>query len=190
VRPRGVIGGFQFSDKPTIRSTIASGGEGVSRLSERSMTKASAIELLTIGYEGTTLDHVLTSLQEAGATHLLDVRAVPQSRKPGFSKRQLSASLAEIGIDYTHLLGLGTPKPGRIAVRHGDIAAMHRIYDAHLKTPDAQADLARAIAIAGSSRGCLLCFERDHTNCHRAIVARLICEASGTSVRHLAAPLS
>jgi uncharacterized protein (DUF488 family) len=146
-------------------------------------------EVLTIGYEGTTLRHVLASLQEAGASRILDVRAVPQSRKPGFSKRQLAASLAEIGIGYTHLRALGTPKAGRIAVRHGDIATMERIFDAHMQTPEAQAELARAIYILADDRGCLLCFERDHTHCHRTILARLICDATGSSVRHLTAAL-
>ncbi len=153
------------------------------------MTETAKTTVLTIGYEGTTVDHLLASLRDAGATHLLDVRAVPQSRKPGFSKRQLAAGLAEAGIGYTHLRGLGTPKPGRIAVRQGDIAGMHRIFAAHMQTPEAQADLAHAIAITESDRGCLLCFERDHTQCHRDIVARLICEATGASVRHLAVPM-
>jgi len=69
--------------------------------------------LLTIGYEGCTIDNVLAALREARVGLLIDVRAVPQSRKPGFSKRQLAAGLDEKGIDYLHLQGLGTPKPGR-----------------------------------------------------------------------------
>ncbi len=153
------------------------------------MTETAKTPVLTIGYEGTTIDHLLAALQEAGATHLLDVRAVPQSRKPGFSKRQLAAALAEAGIGYTHLRSLGTPKPGRIAVRHGDIAGMHRIFEAHLQTPEAQADLAHAVVITAAERGCLLCFERDHAHCHREIVAQRICEATGAPVRHLAVPL-
>jgi uncharacterized protein (DUF488 family) len=35
------------------------------------------------------------------------VRAVAASRKPGFSKRQLAASLDQIGIRYLHLQKLG-----------------------------------------------------------------------------------
>lgn len=145
--------------------------------------------LLTIGYEGTTQALVLDTLRAAGATHLLDVRALPQSRKPGFSKRLLAASLAEAGIGYTHLRGLGTPKAGRDAVRHGDVAGMHRIYAGQLETLEAQADLAQAVSIASHARACLLCFERDHTHCHRDIVAGLICEATGMAVTHLQAPL-
>src|SRR5436309_14693651 len=45
-------------------------------------------ELLTIGYEGTTIGAVLDTLSAAGVGLLIDVRALPRSRKPGFSKRQ------------------------------------------------------------------------------------------------------
>lgn len=145
--------------------------------------------LLTIGYEGTTLGHVLAALTEAGAGHLLDARAVASSRKPGFSKTLLSSSLAGVGIGYTHLRGLGTPKAGREAVRHGDVAGMRRIYHVQLETLEAQADLGRAVEMARVQRCCLLCFERDHSHCHRQIVATLLCEATGAEVEYLEAKL-
>ena len=140
------------------------------------------MDLSTIGYEGTTVDAVVAALLGAGVQHLVDVRAVPQSRKPGFSKRLLSGSVAVAGLNYTHLRGLGTPKAGRDAVRHGDVAAMRRIFSAHMETPEAQLDLARARDIAAGEHVCLLCFERDHTHCHRSIVADLL-----GSPRHLTA---
>jgi hypothetical protein len=46
---------------------------------------------------------------------LIDVRDVPLSRKPGFSKSALQANLEAHGIAYVHLKGLGDPKPGREA---------------------------------------------------------------------------
>ena len=76
-------------------------------------------DLLTIGYEGCVIDGVLATLKEAGIGLLIDVRAVAASRKPGFSKRQLAAGLDAAGIGYVHLRPLGTPKPGRDAVRSG-----------------------------------------------------------------------
>ena len=140
-----------------------------------------ASELFTIGYEGSIVDDVVASLRAAGVTHLLDIRAVPQSRKPGFSKRLLGGTLEAAGINYTYLKGLGTPKAGRDAVRHGDVGAMHRIYRAHMQEPAAQVDLARAAEIAASEPACLLCFERDQTHCHRQIVADML----GMKIRHL-----
>ncbi len=140
-------------------------------------------DFFTIGYEGSVVDNVVAALREAGVTHLLDVRALPQSRKPGFSKRLLGGTLEAAGIRYTHLRGLGTPKAGRDAVRHGDVAAMHRIFRAHMQEPAALVDLARAAEIAAAEPACLLCFERDHTHCHRQIVAEMI----GKPARHLVA---
>lgn len=139
-------------------------------------------DLFTIGYEGSIVDNVVAALREAGVTHLVDVRAVPQSRKPGFSKRLLGGTLAAAGIRYTHLRGLGTPKAGRDAARHGDIAGLHRIYAAHMQTLEAASDLERAAAIVAEGGACLLCFERDPACCHRSIVAGLL---PGHPVRHL-----
>jgi uncharacterized protein (DUF488 family) len=141
----------------------------------------------TIGYEATTLDAVLTALEAAGVVHLLDIRAVPQSRKPGFSRRLLAASVEARGLRYTHLRGLGTPKAGRDAVRRGDVPTMETIFSEHMLSDPAQADLARAVAIAGEAPVCLLCFEREHARCHRRIVAEMIVEKTGQTVRHLSA---
>jgi uncharacterized protein (DUF488 family) len=145
--------------------------------------------ILTIGYEAASLDAVLAALGRAGAAILLDVRAVASSRKPGFSKTLLCASVEARGMRYAHLRGLGTPKPGRQAVRRGDVAGMRAIFAEHMRSDAAQADLARAAALAAEGPACLLCFERDHATCHRAIVAELIAERSGQAVVHLTAAL-
>ena len=93
---------------------------------------------------------------------LIDTRAVAASRKPGFSKRQLAATLDENGIAYLHLQKLGTPAEGRTAARAGDMKAMLKIYEKQLKTPDAKEAMAELLSIVQSgTRVCLLCFERD-----------------------------
>jgi uncharacterized protein (DUF488 family) len=145
--------------------------------------------LFTIGYEATTVGRVISELIGAGVETLIDVRAIPQSRKPGFSRRQLEAELAERGLRYTLLRGLGTPATGRVAARRGDTATMRAIFADHMRSDPAQADLAHAVVITRDSPSCLLCFERDHTNCHRAIVADLIGDATGQQPRHLPVPL-
>ena len=121
---------------------------------------------------------MIAELLAAGIGHLIDVRAVPLSRKPGFSKRQLAAALSEAGIGYSNLRGLGTPASGRLAARRGDTAGMRAIFAAHMNTPEAQADLGLARVIARETRSCLLCFERDAARCHRLLVAELIEPAS------------
>jgi uncharacterized protein (DUF488 family) len=142
----------------------------------------------TIGYEATTIGRVVQTLRDAGTELLIDVRAVASSRKPGFSKRQLAAALDEAGIAYVHLQGLGTPKPGRDAVRAGHPERMIPIYNEHMRSDRAQAELAQARGLARERRACLLCYERDHTMCHRRLVAELMTQQTGQPVEHLVPP--
>jgi uncharacterized protein (DUF488 family) len=145
-------------------------------------------DLATIGYEGCTIDGVVGVLRDAGTQLLIDVRAVPQSRKPGFSKRQLAAALDQAGIAYMHLQALGTPKPGRDAVRAGHPERMEVIFRDHMTSGRAQAELAQATSLARERPACLLCFERDHTTCHRRLVAEMIVAETGQPIVHLAGP--
>ena len=142
-------------------------------------------DLLTIGYEGCTIADVLAELRAARVGLLIDVRAVPQSRKPGFSKRQLAAGLDEQGIAYVHLQGLGTPKPGRDAVRAGHPERMEPIFREHMASDRAQADLANAKQLARGLRACLLCFEQDPMMCHRRFVAEMVSAETGQEIVHL-----
>lgn len=146
-------------------------------------------DLLTIGYEGGTIEGVLETLRQARVDLLIDVRAVAASRKPGFSKRQLAAGLDAVGIRYVHLQGLGTPKPGRDAVRAGHPERMEPIFREHMTSDRAQADLARAMVLARENRACLLCFERDHNHCHRRFVAEMVAADTGQAITHLRAAL-
>jgi len=140
----------------------------------------------TIGYEKATSAAVLDSLKQAKVKVLVDVRAVSSSRRPGFSKRQLAAGLDDNGIDYLHLRGLGTPKEGRLAARSGDLATLFKIYEKHLKTPQAREELDELTALVRAGRRvCLLCYERDPHVCHRRRIAELLSERTGARARDL-----
>lgn len=77
--------------------------------------RAKSHPLFTIGYEQAKPAAVLDELRRARIELLIDTRAVAASRRPGFSKRQLSASLDDAGIGYVHLQKLGTPAGPRHA---------------------------------------------------------------------------
>ena len=141
--------------------------------------------LMTIGYEATNFAFVRDALRVAGVRLLVDVRAVAASRKAGFSKRLLAAGLAEAGIGYVHLQPLGTPKPGRDAVRRGDVATMRAIFREHMGALAPQAALAEAAVLARQTPICLLCFERDHQHCHRTLVAEMIASHTNQAIVHL-----
>src|SRR5271169_3443742 len=137
---------------------------------------AKAKRLFTIGYEQTA------------AKAVVDVRAVTSSRRPGFSKNQLAAGLDERGIAYLHLAALGTPKEGRLAARSGEFDLLHKIYAKHLKTPQAREELDELSALVKKTGPvCLLCYERDHSHCHRQWIAEIIEERDGVGVDNLLA---
>ena len=77
------------------------------------------MKIFTIGYEATTMGDFIAALKQAGVERVIDVRALPLSRRPGFSKSPLRAALGEEHIDYVHLKALGTPSEGRTAARAG-----------------------------------------------------------------------
>lgn len=141
--------------------------------------------ICTIGYEGATVDAFLRALKEARAELVLDIRAVAASRRKGFSKNQLAAHLANAGIACRHLRGLGTPKRGRDAAHAGDIDTFESVFLAHMEEPEAQFDLAEAVALAKERQICLLCLERDPNHCHRLIVAKRMAQETGQALDHL-----
>ena len=145
-------------------------------------------KFFTIGYEQTPARAVLDELEHAGVKLLVDVRAVTSSRRPGFSKNQLAAELDERGISYLHLRGLGTPKDGRQAARAGQLEKLHNIYAKHLKTQQAREqldELAALVKISGPV--CILCYERDHRQCHRQWIAEIIEHRDGVKIENLMA---
>ena len=141
------------------------------------------MKLFTIGYQAATQGEVVARLKAASVQVLVDVRAVAASRRAGFSKKLLAASLAEAGIDYVHLRALGTPPAGRLAARAGRTAQMHEIYNGYLENePAAQAELAEAAEIALARPAALLCLEADAKVCHRALIAARLVQRDGFEV--------
>ncbi|MEM7226629.1 MAG: DUF488 domain-containing protein [Pseudomonadota bacterium] len=145
--------------------------------------------LYTIGYERIAPEQLLATLLAAGVTRLIDVREVPISRRKGFAKTALASALAARGIDYVHLRGLGTPKPGREAAKAGDRAGFLEIFARHMESPEAQSDLARVEAYARDGGACLFCLEREPERCHRSQVAAALTARLALSVEHLVVAL-
>lgn len=141
------------------------------------------MRIFTIGYEGATQAELVAALQAAGVALLADVRAVPLSRRPGFSKNILAAGLRAGGIDYVGLKALGTPPEGREAARRGDHATLARVYAGQLELPEAALASARLCELAEERPTALLCFERDPEGCHRSLLVEAV--LPGADVVHL-----
>jgi uncharacterized protein (DUF488 family) len=130
--------------------------------------------IFTIGYEKATVDGVIGTLAAAGVEVLADIRYLPLSRRPGFSKSALAAAAGVGGIAYRHFKHLGTPADGRAAARRGDNAELSRIYAGQLELPEALAAMAELRALAGDRRVALLCYERDAATCHRSLLVEAL----------------
>jgi uncharacterized protein (DUF488 family) len=132
------------------------------------------MQIFTIGYEGATVGEFLAALRAAEVERVIDVRALPLSRRPGFSKSPLRAALEEAGIDYVHLKALGTPAEGRTAARAGRHSDMARIYAGQLELPEAMVQSAQMLELAAEKPSALLCMEREPAHCHRTLLLRAV----------------
>jgi uncharacterized protein (DUF488 family) len=128
------------------------------------------MRIFTIGYEGATVAEFIAALKSADVERVIDVRALPLSRRPGFSKSPLRAALAVAGIEYVHLKALGTPADGRAAARAGRHEELKRIYAGQLELPEAIAQGAQMLDMAAEKPSALLCKERDPAVCHRSLL--------------------
>ncbi|BEV00566.1 DUF488 domain-containing protein [Novosphingobium olei] len=130
------------------------------------------MQIWTIGYEQSSMPAFIAVLRAAGVEVVADVRALPLSRRPGFSKSALAANLAEAGIGYRHFKALGTPPEGRVAARASDHAKLERIYSGQLQLPEAMVAGAQLAELAKDKRTALLCYEREASGCHRTLLRK------------------
>ena len=139
--------------------------------------------LFTIGYEGVTLDEFLSTLENTAISVLLDIREIPISRRKGFSKNALSEALAVKDIGYRHERSLGSPKTIRHKLREdGNYQAFFRAFDRYLLKHNS---LLRELVEELNGNVVLMCYEKDHTQCHRSSVVNALAEISGLKPTHL-----
>jgi len=141
--------------------------------------------IYSVGYEGFDTDALVRRLTDAEVSYLVDVRLTPASRKPGFSKKSLSAKLCEAGITYVHERDLGNPLENRDSFRTGDGAEgrqrMRQIIEDY-----AGPALHRVADLARRERVAVLCVERDRHRCHRDVVTEMVQELDpGIEVLHI-----
>lgn len=140
---------------------------------------------MSLGYEGVSADDLVAALVAENVSVLVDVRLTPLSRKPGLSKTKLSAAVRGAGIEYVHLPGLGNPKDNRDGFRRGDPESWEAFGEV-LRSQRGRLALAHVAELLDGGTVALLCFERDHTTCHRAaVIDRIVRDRPGLRVAHL-----
>lgn len=175
-----------------IRSEIAprvlKGDAAALRQIELARPSAVGPALMTIGYEGKTLEGYLNTLLRAGCTILCDVRRNPLSRKYGFSKSTLAHACEGVSIRYEHLPELGIASDRRKGLEtQADYDALFLEYEQE-DLPAQDEALQRITAwIRDGHRVALTCFEREPRSCHRHCVAEALERRGmpGQVARHL-----
>ncbi len=144
------------------------------------------MKIYTVGYEGLDIDSFLSLLAENDIETVVDVREMPLSRKPGFSKKSLASVLNLSGREYVHMVDLGCPKLVRDRYREdGNWKRYTEGFMKHLKTQDDA--IAELSALAATSNCALLCYEADPNFCHRSMVASAVKDYCGARVTHIKA---
>ena len=130
----------------------------------------------TIGYEGYSIEKFVKKLKDSNIQQLIDVREIALSRKNGFSKSILKSELNKEGIRYEHLKDLGSPKNIRHELKSSDMnkedyKKFFHEYKRHINDEDVLKNISIIEGLSRRKKSVLMCFEKDHTVCHRSIIA-------------------
>ncbi|HKO26062.1 MAG TPA: DUF488 domain-containing protein [Solirubrobacteraceae bacterium] len=140
----------------------------------------------TIGHSTRSAEELLALLTEAEVKLLVDVRAFPSSRRhPQFNREALSAWLADAGIEYLHLPGLGgRRKPAPDSPNGGWRERAFQGYADHTASTEFQEALTRLEGAAATHATAIMCAEAVWWRCHRRLIADALV-ARGWRVEHL-----
>lgn len=130
------------------------------------------MKIYTIGYEGHDIEEFCEFLKKKKISLVADVRKNPVSRKKGFSKNKLAEALKPFGIEYIHFPELGVPSAWRKLAKEHVITRekMFKRYENEI-LDKAETSLEKLYKSAKGQKMALLCFEAEHSDCHRFFVA-------------------
>lgn len=132
--------------------------------------------LVTIGYEGRSLEGYLNALLKDAVTVLCDVRRNPLSRKFGFAKTTLKNACESVDIRYEHLPELGIASSERKALETQlDYDMLFESYESDTLPRQSEAlEKIHRWIIRDGDRVALTCYEAAPCQCHRHCVAEAL----------------
>ena len=127
----------------------------------------------TIGHSTHSLDAFIELLKTNQVHHVVDVRTVPRSRhNPQFNTDSLPASLRGVGIDYTHMPGLGGLRHTHAgSINEGWRNTSFRGYADYMQTLEFSENVEQVARLADHECCVLMCAEAVPWRCHRSLIA-------------------
>ena len=117
---------------------------------------------------------------------LVDVRSFPGSRRyPHFNKEELSRTLAEIAIQYSHFPQLGgrrqpSPHSKNLAWKNPSF----RAYADYMETEEFKTGVEELLKLSKERRTAIMCAEALWWRCHRSLISDFL-KARGVEVIHI-----
>lgn len=142
----------------------------------------------TIGHSTHPIDKFIRMLQSFDIRVLVDIRAMPGSRKfPQFDQENLTRSLADAGIRYVYSSGLG----GRRKRRKDSLDTVWRntsfqAYADYMETTEFEKAVIDLQQTAIERATAYMCSEAVWWRCHRSLVSDYL-KAKGWQVLHIMA---
>ena len=140
----------------------------------------------TIGHSNHPIGEFLDLLRLNDVACVLDIRTIPKSRhNPQFGQDVLPASLAEAGIAYRHIAGLGGLRHPRKDSPNGAWRnTSFRGYADYMQTAEFAENVEAVVELARTTRCALMCAESVPWRCHRSMVADAL-TVRGVRVEHI-----
>ncbi len=153
------------------------------------MTPRKLSTIWTVGHSNRSIEDFLALLQTNKIQALADIRRFPGSRRhPQFGQEQLPASLAHIGISYTHFGELGGRRKVRPDSRNSNWKnPAFRGYADYMESEEFRAGIERLLRIAAGKLTAIMCAEALWWQCHRALISDFL-KVRSIAIIHILGP--
>jgi len=154
-----------------------------SRYKRKMAYNRDTVGIITIGYEGYSIDEFFMRLVNEKIHALVDVRNNPWSMKFGFRQHQLDSYCEKLSIDYISMPSLGVPEDIRNNLKAtGDYPFFFRTYRKLIQGQIDNLDYLKGLS--KKKRIALMCFEHEPNRCHRsALGTELIRRGAEVTIR-------
>ena len=134
------------------------------------------VVICTIGHSNRPIEDFIDLLWSNEVARIIDVRTIPRSRhNPQFNLDALPVSLAAVGIDYSHMPGLGGLRHAHADSSNGGWHnASFRGFADYMQTAEFAESLDCVVALARAQRCALMCAEAVPWRCHRSMIADVL----------------